>query len=359
MIDWLYPYLILTGATILGVMLYLWRRAKRASQLSLELIRLNEKLNFDTVALLRAAWPLLSKAGLEGMSWQLDWFGAPLEERHGNPGAAITRRSLEAGAIHLNIAFHHAHARGEARFFSESVEETFLMLLRTGLWIKAGTLNATFAQMSRLTLFLQHDMKNIAQYIQLTADQLQALPVEQEGRLMERLRLSMPLIRQRADRVVRTLMLREPPSGAARDFALHEEITRLCRLYALPVKISGAAHVCIPENALDAILDNLLKNYGDIAQRKAIAPDIHVSITEAPPFIETTFEDWRSGPVPHHERLFEPFWSSDANGLGIGLYQARELARSTGGELVAETDTEGRLRFRLRLPSFLAPPEAV
>lgn len=359
MIDWLYPYLILTGATILGVMLYLWRHARRAHRINLELIRLNEKLGFDTVALLRAAWPLLSRAGLEGLSWKLDWFGTPLEEHYGGAGTSVTRRSLEAGAMRLDITFHHVRARGEARFFSESVEETFLMLLRTGLWIKAGTLNATFAQMSRLTLFLQHDMKNIAQYIQLTADQLQALPVEQESRLMERLRQSMPLIRQRADRVVRTLMLREPPSGAARDFALHEEIARLCRLYALPVEISGVAHVFAPENTLDAILDNLLKNYGDIAQHKAAAPDLCITIARAPPFTEATFEDRRGDPVPHHERLFEPFWSSDANGLGIGLYQARELSRSIGGELTAETGAEGRLRFRLRLPATPGPADAV
>ena len=351
MIDQLYPYLIVVGATMLGVMLALWRRARRTARIGLELIRLNERQGFDTVALLRAAWPLLARAGVEGLSWQLDWFGTRLQESAGNTRTPGNARRLEAGELSLAVTFHHPRHRGEARFFSEGVEEIFLLLLRADLWIKAGTLDATFAQTARLTLFAQHDMKNIAQYIQLSADQLQTLAPGEEGRLMERLRQSLPLMRQRAERVVRTLMLREAPGGAARTFDLGEEITRLCRLYALPVQITGAARAQAPENALDAILDNLLKNYADIARRKAGEPQLRVTLGAAPPAVEATFEDRRGTPMLHPERLFEPFWSEDANGLGIGLYQARALARAAGGELTAERRADGVLRFRLRLPA--------
>jgi signal transduction histidine kinase len=61
-----------------------------------------------------------------------------------------------------------------------------------------------------------------------------------------------------------------------------------------------------------------------------------------------------SGPgVPESERarIFDPFISHDANGTGLGLPIARELAVALGGRIELEQSAGGGSRFRLVLPT--------
>jgi C4-dicarboxylate-specific signal transduction histidine kinase len=48
--------------------------------------------------------------------------------------------------------------------------------------------------------------------------------------------------------------------------------------------------------------------------------------------------------------LFEPFWSEQSKGLGIGLYQARQLAAGAGGSLEVIASGDRPLVFVLSLP---------
>jgi signal transduction histidine kinase len=77
-------------------------------------------------------------------------------------------------------------------------------------------------------------------------------------------------------------------------------------------------------------------------------------------------EDHGAGvPAADRERVFERFTRLEpGRGLGLGLYIARQLARSQGGDLVVtDARTAGGARFELRLPlrapaTPLAPPAA-
>jgi signal transduction histidine kinase len=50
------------------------------------------------------------------------------------------------------------------------------------------------------------------------------------------------------------------------------------------------------------------------------------------------------------ERLFEPFWSSTRDGLGIGLYQAKHLIELQGGALFVAHDEDDVLCFHVHCP---------
>ena len=350
MLEQLYPILIVIGSTIGAVLAYLWRQARGASNVSLALIRLNEQLQFDTPAFLRSAWPLLAQSGLRGIAWKLDWFGVPIEGQAGRPGGRSLDKEIRVAEMKLSISFQQ-HRHGERRYFDESLIETFLLLLRTDMWIKAGAIDATFAQMSKLSLFLQHDMKNVAQFIQLMADQLAAVPPGKEQQVLDYLRTAAPLIRHRADRIVRTLTAGQLPAARLRPIRLEDELAQTCSLYRLDCKINGAALVHVPENTLDSALDNILKNYADLSIRNhEVNPVLTIEIAEDEAAVAITITADKVPPVTQIERLFEPFWSSDPAGLGIGLYQAKQGLEVCGGTIGVNQTEAGQLRFLLRLP---------
>jgi signal transduction histidine kinase len=349
MLNQLYPILILVGLTIGAVLGYLWWQARAASDLNLALIRLNEQHQFDTPAFLKHAWPLLAQSGLRGFSWQLDWFGATIEGSDGDINEGGICKKIDVGEIKLSIRFQQ-NLHGERRYFDIALIETFMLLLRTDMWIKAGAIDATMAQMSKLTLFLQHDMKNVAQFIQLMSDQLANVPPGKELQVLQYLRSATPLMRHRADRIVQTLTLGQAQDQQPRDLQLRDAITQMADLYQLDYKISGAAQLYVPENTLESALDNILKNYSDLYLRDGAAKPI-VSITIFASDSEILIEIGSDQPVPamQMERLFEPFWSSDPAGLGIGLYQAKQMLELCQATISAVQLQDGQLQFQIRI----------
>lgn len=100
------------------------------------------------------------------------------------------------------------------------------------------------------------------------------------------------------------------------------------------------------------VLVNLIKNALDATEGQ---PERHVLITaEIGEALELYVEDNGPGIAPEiRERLFSPFTSSKARGLGIGLSICRNIMEGHGGALDLVDERGRRLggaRFRLRLP---------
>lgn len=351
MIEQVYLYLILMGVTIGSVLAALWYKARRASLLNLALIRLNEQNGFDTPAFLDAAWPLLAQSSLRGFGWRLDWFGMHKHGQSGVEKGRLTERVVEVGEMKLTVGFYRHDGRGEQRYFEEALIETFMLLLRTDMLIKAGSTDATLSQMSKLNLFLQHDMKNIAQFIQLMGDQLASVPAGKEHKVLDYLRMATPLIRHRADRIVRTLTMGAAAAEPCRPVALRALLVQLCGLYGLDHRIEGDGTVAVAGNALETVLDNILKNYQDLGLRDNIAHlQLEIGIGSIDGMLEVTVRAPQAPHAPAPERLFEPFWSSAPEGLGIGLYQAKHLMELHGGALFVTEDPDKTLCFHVRCP---------
>lgn len=351
MIEQIYLAFILMGITIAAVVAALWYQARKASRINLGLIRLNEQHNFDTPIFLEHAWPLLEQAGLQGLSWRLDWFGIVKQGSYGRHVHTSTFKEIEVAEMKLTMNFYQRDNRGEQRYFEETLIATFLLLLRTDMLIKANAIDATFAHMSKLSLFLQHDMKNIAQFIQLMADQLASVPPGKEAQVLAHLRRAAPLIRHRADRIVNTLTAGSNPDEALREIHLRQLLTGLCALHELEVQIEGDALIHSAGTTIDTALNNILKNYHDASVREQSSkPLMVIAIQTHAQQVSVTIEARNGATAPALERLFEPFWSSDAAGLGIGLYQAKQMLEMQGGSLQVKQDNDTPLRFDITFP---------
>jgi PAS domain S-box-containing protein len=99
---------------------------------------------------------------------------------------------------------------------------------------------------------------------------------------------------------------------------------------------------------IEQVLLNLLKN-GVEAMEQSEYRTLHVVITDQSPLIELAVIDRGHG-LRDPERLFEPFYSTKSEGLGMGLNICRTIIESHHGRLWATANPEGGTIFRFTLP---------
>lgn len=114
---------------------------------------------------------------------------------------------------------------------------------------------------------------------------------------------------------------------------------------------SGAVTVWCNRNRLEQVLVNLIANAID-AMRASSTRTLDIRAGETPDGnVFVSVEDSGEGLCPEQiERLFTPFNTTKATGLGLGLAISRGIARDFGGDLIARNRPEGGAAFLLRLP---------
>lgn len=378
MIALLYPYLILSGGTILIVTAWLLHQAQRQTQRASELIRLNESLEFDLPDFLRASWPALSDGGFTGLSWHLVWFGTDIRETQGTRSSVFLSKDFDVGDIRLHVELYTPKHGWERSYFSRTLAEKFFLLLQMDLWIKLGSVRSTFEQTARMSVFLQHDIKNMLQLTSLAADQLMTPVPGQETRLLDMLKRSLPALQERADRILKRLVQSSEVQLGTRNKSaaidLKAFIGNALDLHGLPAQLDGPdCFVLIAPDSFQSILDNLLGNYVQQIQsgNSIQMPQLRVSwqihllkdrkptrvnaetleFGDEPRYVLIRLYDSNGQPCLKPERLFEPFWSEHGKGRGIGLFQSRQLATQWGGAINIEAPADGPLVFKIELPA--------
>lgn len=351
----LYPYLILIGMSIIVATSLLLRQARSRASITNELVQMNQDLGFDLPDFLRSCWQPLQKAGFKGVSWELDWFGSNLQVSQGVSAEVVIERELAVQDITLRIKLHEGKRRFEQRYFSTVLAESFFLLLYTDMWVKLGTVQGTFAQTAKMNVFLQHDMKNIVQLVSLMTEQLEITPQGQEQKLMQGLKTVMPTLRDRSERFLNTLS-RQVSSESAGEINLRDALNKTADIHNLTLQIVGEGRALVSQQSLSSLFDNVFGNYIDQSRRSPEKPlDINVQIIEEGEVTKVSVADSYGDPCKWPERLFEPFWSEKGDGLGIGLYHARQLVSDIGGSIHAEAPSDGPLRFVIVLPSSNLP----
>jgi two-component system sensor histidine kinase PilS (NtrC family) len=112
----------------------------------------------------------------------------------------------------------------------------------------------------------------------------------------------------------------------------------------------GDVEVQVDPSQLRQIIWNLCENavkYG-VSETGTDVVEVRVGrlASTARPFIEVA--DRGAGiPPANRERIFEPFFTGNSRGTGLGLFLARELAQTNGATLLYEPRTSGGSLFRI------------
>jgi two-component system sensor histidine kinase PilS (NtrC family) len=112
----------------------------------------------------------------------------------------------------------------------------------------------------------------------------------------------------------------------------------------------GDVEVQVDPSQLRQIVWNLCENAIKYGCKDAASDSIELRIgrlaSTARPFLEVA--DRGPGiPVQHRERIFEPFFTGNERGTGLGLFLSRELAQTNGATLLYEPRTSGGSLFRI------------
>ena len=175
---------------------------------------------------------------------------------------------------------------------------------------------------------------------------------------------------RRAGEVIRGIkgMVRKTPD-ARHTLDMNKVITDTLRL----VRSDALAHGCALDTDLDLalppvmgnavqlqqVLLNLIINAFD-AMRKMPCDPCRVEIRSARTktgSVEVSVRDFGSGlPAVAPETVFERFYSTKNEGMGMGLAIARSIVEAHEGTLAAENSEGGGARFKFRLPAVASSP---
>ncbi len=116
---------------------------------------------------------------------------------------------------------------------------------------------------------------------------------------------------------------------------------------AVIVEMQSAASFCFDPEHLRQILWNLIKNAWRHSHQQAAS--VRVTLRTYDKRLQLEVHDDGVGVADEHEaKLFEPFFTTDSRGTGLGLFLARELSDANGASLAFVPNTSGTV-FRLTL----------
>ena len=208
--------------------------------------------------------------------------------------------------------------------------------------IRAQAQQMKLAALGRLTASIAHEIRNPLSSINHAAELLH----EVSQRSPEDQRL-LTIIREnshRLDRMVQEVLYlnrrdrAQPESIDAKPY-LEQFVRVFCAnekvsMEILALKISSVRRIVFDRSHLDQILWNLVRNAHRHGRRQP--QSVAILLRSAPDADNLILEIKDDGPgvsVEALAHLFEPFFTTDASGTGLGLYIARELAEVNDARL--------------------------
>ncbi len=261
-----------------------------------------------------------------------------------NPGQGQTQ-GLEAK---VKLRFLSAQPGPRGGFEPDSVGDDVVLVMEDLRALEERAQQLKLASMGRLSASIAHEIRNplgaIRHANSLLAEQLDRAPMQRLAGIVE---TNTVRINQIVEDVL-SISRREPPTQEMIDLRsylptfLEEFSMNLnCDLKRLNWTAAIDDSLRFDSNHLRQVLVNILGNALRYASMEPAA--INIAWARGPgDRIELTIADDGPGLSPEVlQHVFEPFFTTEARGTGLGLYLARELCSANGALLRYELGSEG------------------
>ena len=234
--------------------------------------------------------------------------------------------------------------RHHARLLIEILGQFMIAKRREVEQAHQAQLRAIYETGARVT----HDIKNLLQSLKIMAAPVPRGDDRREEEQLLRLRRQLPQVVQRLQVALEKLQQPSAPPVAERSLAAWWQ--QLCaRCEGQDIGLTAQmAHpgLAVPDECLDSVVENLLDN---ARQKRLDEPGIEVGVTlrnQDNTYVIDVLDTGSAVPAALQAALFHQAVAS-TNGLGIGLYQAHQLALRSGLTLALAENIDGAVRFRL------------
>ncbi len=214
---------------------------------------------------------------------------------------------------------------------------------------------------SKRFAFVIHDIKNVSSQLSmlLSNAEVHADNPEFQRDMLTTVRASVSKITALLTR----LEARQDPVERAPIMAKErlEELAGACaRAHGVAIEVrhdGGTASILMAATAFDAVVAHLLDN---AVEASPASGSVAVVVHHEPLSVTVDIVDRGPGMSAEfvRDQLFVPFASTKQGGHGIGAFQARELLRECGGDLVAISQPGVGTTMRILLPSMVGATEA-
>lgn len=333
--------LLLVGVTLFVVILYLRMQSNRLREYLLKLYLINRQVNQDVLDFVDQAWPILEAAGFKSLQGEIQWFGERKTIQQGRTGSEAYPINISEWGISIRLNLTSGRIRGENLLLANLVLQNFKVLLELDVSGKTSEFLLSQKRLEKYQLFVQHDIKNIAQFIMLLSEQVKGSKTDaQKIALVEHLTTMMPTVTERADKTIKQMTQPNKPLQDIEAFSFAEEVHKLAKGLELNYCLQGDVQCELSRTLFDQVIKSVLENFKDHGYYEK---QVHIEINDACEVRLYVHEKNFELNVPV-ERLFEPFWSTSDSGMGLGLFIARELLSTIGGSIQLE-HTDERFGF--------------
>lgn len=211
-----------------------------------------------------------------------------------------------------------------------------------------------FESFNRMSAFIVHDLKNLVSQLSLllaNAERHKANPAFQQD-MLETLGHSVGKMKTLLARLNRgDRQEQEPALPVALETLLRQVVEDSALLEPRPALTQCAQGLTVQVNwnRLERVLGHLIQNAADATPPGG---SIAVRLLRAGGDAVIELQDSGAGMSERfvRERLFQPFASTKANGMGIGVFESREVLREVGGRLEVSSAEGVGTTVRIVLP---------
>jgi len=334
--EWLSIGFVLVGLVLLAFAYYLRHKAENLRKTLTQLYELNQSVNQDALDFFEQAWPILEQAGLVTINANIYWFGETQNKTYSSNRKSAFKRSyqIDVDDMSFKLVVVYPKSAVEENSWLTLIVSSFVQILQQDLEHKRSEILTSQKRLERYQLFVQHEIKNIAQFIQLLSEQVVQLEQDSDKlKLINRLQTSLPIMSERAKNTLQKMQQPLHEFFVSDAVSLHSILFEILAMFELDADLEGDANVFIARPLLMEAFKNIFGNYRD---HKNDNHNLKVKVEEresgsAKVVIESQFDS--NAIKIQVERMFEPFWTSSESGLGLGLFLTRELLNQVNGDI--------------------------
>lgn len=348
--------LILVGIINLLIIYFIRFEVRKLTNSLGKVIELNKTQHYELESFLTNLESFLFQLQLQDYSYKVYFQNEVIQERklQKNNIKYSLNETVSSGeyAVHFQVV--PLRDIGEQKDKNKMVFNTLILLIHENLHMKVEAINKKFETISKYHTFILHDTKNITQFFQALSYNIeQAETIKEKEQLLDYLQRSINPLYQKSTKLLKLLELNceEKFYEDKQKIQLEDLLNSILKLYGLGECVRGKGCVIEQEALLYVVFENVIKNIKDKKEKEpALEFKIEIKYLYEKK-ISIFFED-NGTKIQNIQKVFEPFYTTKKQGLGIGMYKVRTLLHSINADVELKNDPNATVIITLPLRWF-------